>query len=133
AFAADVQESSTVAVLDGPEIVYVAHAPARRILSVSVVVGSRDPAAATALGRALLAWQPEDHVSSLDLRPFTDRTIVDPRALRAELDRVARQGYALVDQELQDGLRAPAARIRDSNDQVVAAVNVAVHASRWSV
>jgi IclR family pca regulon transcriptional regulator len=133
AFTADVQESSTVAVLDGAEIVYVAHAPARRILSVSVVVGSRDPAAASALGRALLAWQPEDHASPLHLRAFTDRTIVDPVALRAELGRVAAQGYALVDQELEDGLRALAAPIRDSNDQVVAAVNVAVHASRWSV
>jgi len=132
-FTADVRESSTVAVLDGAEIVYVAHAPARRILSVSVVVGSRDPAAATALGRALLAWQPGERVSSLELQAFTPRTIVDHQALRAELDRVARRGYALVDQELEDGLRAVAVPIRDSRDQVVAAVNVAVHASRWPV
>ena len=59
--------------------------------------------------------------------------IVDHAALRRELARVARQGYALVDQELEDGLRALAAPIRDSRDQVVAAVNVAVHASRWPV
>jgi IclR family pca regulon transcriptional regulator len=132
-FAAEVRESSTIAVLDGADIVYVAHAAARRILSVSVVVGSRDPAAATALGRALLAWQPAERVSSLDLQPYTERTIVDHAALRRELARVARQGYALVDQELEDGLRALAAPIRDSRDQVVAAVNVAVHASRWPV
>jgi len=132
-FSASVRESATVAVLDGAEIVYVAHAPARRILSVSVVVGSRDPAPATALGRTLLAWQPAERVSLLDLHAFTEKTIVDHHALRAELDRVARRGYALVDQELEDGLRALAAPIRDSRDQVVAAVNVAVHTSRWPV
>jgi IclR family pca regulon transcriptional regulator len=136
-FAAAVEESATVATLDGSDIVYVAHAPARRILSVSVTVGTRDPASATSLGRVLLAGQPDgwldSHLSSLELRPITRKTIVDLPAYRAELDRIGKQGYALVDQELEDDLRALAAPIRDGNDRVIAAVNVAVHASRWSL
>ncbi len=136
-FAAEVQESATVAVLDGPEIVYVAHAPSRRILSVSVTVGTRDPAWATSLGRAMLAGQGDDwldaNVPSFPLRPITPRTITAPKALRAELRRVAAQGYAFVDQELEEGLRALAAPIHDSHGRVIAAVNVAVHASRWPV
>jgi IclR family pca regulon transcriptional regulator len=136
-FAAEVQESTTLAVLDGFEIVYVAHAPSRRILSVSVTVGTRDPASATSLGRALLAGQSDEWLDAnlplVELRPITAKTITAPKALRAELRRIAEQGHALVDQELEDGLRALAAPIHDSHGRVIAAVNVAVHASRWPV
>jgi IclR family pca regulon transcriptional regulator len=134
-FVKDVGESSTVAVLDGYEIVYVAHVSARRILSVSVEVGAHDPAFATALGRVLLAGQGEDwladHARSFALRRYTERTITKRGAFRDELARVGEQGYALVDQELEDDLRALAVPIRDDQDSVSAAVNVAVHASRW--
>src|SRR6185503_4271568 len=122
-FVKDVGESSTVAVLDGFEIVYVAHVSARRILSVSGELGARDPAFAAALGHAL----------SFELRPYTERTITKRTAFRAELARVGEQGYALVDQELEDGLRALAVPIRDDQDRVIASVNVAVHTSRWSI
>jgi IclR family transcriptional regulator, pca regulon regulatory protein len=135
AFASEVGESSTIAVLDGTEIVYVAHAPAKRILSVSVAVGTRDPAFATSLGRVLLAGRSDDwldeNVPASGLRRFTARTVAEPAAFRAELERVRGQGFALVDQELEDGLRALAAPIRDNGRQVIAAVNVAVHAGRW--
>ena len=136
-FVAETHESATVAVLDGADIVYVAHVPARRILSVSVDVGTRDPAFATALGRMLLAGQADgrldEYLSAADLRPITEKTIVAPAALRRELDSARRMGFALVDQELEDGLRAVAAPIRDSQDRTMAAVNVAVHASRWRI
>jgi IclR family pca regulon transcriptional regulator len=137
AFVKHAGESSTVAVLDGFEIVYVAHVSARRILSVSVDVGTHDPAFATALGRVLLAgrgaeWVAEN-ASSFALRRHTERTITKRGAFREELARVAEQGYALVDQELEDGLRALAVPIRDAHGRVVAAVNVAVHASRWPI
>jgi IclR family pca regulon transcriptional regulator len=137
AFVADMQESATIAVLDGAEIVYVAHAAARRILSVSVAIGTRDPAFATSLGRALLAGQSDEwldgYLVSVKLQRITPQTITTPAQLRAELDRVRTQGYALVDQELEDGLRALAAPIHDNQGRVIAAVNVAVHASRWSI
>jgi IclR family transcriptional regulator, pca regulon regulatory protein len=137
AFASEVGESSTIAVLDGSEIVYVAHAPAKRILSVSVAVGTRDPAFATSLGRVLLAGRSDDwldeNVCAPALRRFTARTIAEPAPFRAELERVRSQGFALVDQELEDGLRALAAPIRDNGGRVIAAVNVAVHSGRWTL
>jgi len=133
----DVHESSTIAVLDGMEIVYVAHVPARRIMSISIDVGTRDPAFATSLGRALLAGQPDDvidgHLRSTELHAMTARTLADPAGLRAELAKIRRRGFALVDQELEDGLRAIAAPLRDADGHVVAAVNLAVHASRWTL
>ena len=136
-FAGTVQESATIAVLDGADIVYVAHAAARRILSVSVDIGTRDPAFATSLGRVLLSGQGDEwldgYLASVKLQRITPKTVTTPAQLRAELDRVREQGYALVDQELEDGLRALAAPIRDGHGRVVAALNVAVHASRWSV
>lgn len=134
-FVSDVRESSTVAVLDDLEIVYVAHVSARRILSVSVDVGTHDPAFATALGRVLLAGQGEEwlaeHGRSFQLRRYTERTITKRVAFREELARIRAQGYALVDQELEDGLRALAVPIRDGQHRVIASVNVAVHTSRW--
>jgi IclR family transcriptional regulator, pca regulon regulatory protein len=135
--AAEARESSTLAVLDGDQIVYIAHAPADRVLSVTVTVGARDPAATTALGRVLLAAQNgawlDGYLSDLRLTPFTARTIVESERLRAELLRVRRQGYALVDQELEEGLRAVAVPIHDAEGRVVAAVNLALHASRWPI
>ena len=133
----DVHESSTIAVLDGTEIVYVAHVPARRIMSISISVGARDPAFATSLGRVLLSEQDDDvldgYLSSATLPAMTERTVGDTEALRAELVKIRRKGFALVDQELEEGLRAIAAPLRDTNGRVVAAVNIAVHASRWTI
>ena len=126
-----------MAVLDGAEIVYVAHVPAKRIMSISVSVGDRDPAFATSLGRVLLAAESEGwlegYLAGVRLTAITARTIVEPERLQAELRRIRRQGFALVDQELEEGLRALAVPIRDGAGAVVGAVNVAVHTSRWSV
>ena len=133
----EVRESSTVAVLDRDQIIYIAHVPADRVLSVTVTVGGRDPAAATALGRMLLASQSDEwldaYLAGVQLTQHTARTIVEPERLRAELLRIRRQGYALVDQELEEGLRALAAPVHDADGRVVAAVNLALHTSRWPV
>ncbi len=132
----ELRESSSLAVLDGTDIVYVAHAPAKRILSISITIGTRDVAFATSLGRVLLAGQNDDwlddYLATVELPPITPRTINTPEKLRAELHRIRRQGWALVDQELEDGLRAIAAPIHDEHGNVIAAANLAVHASRWS-
>jgi IclR family pca regulon transcriptional regulator len=132
----DLRESTSLAVLDGSDIVYVAHAPAKRILSISIAIGARDPAHATALGRVLLAGQSDtwlDHyLATVELPAITPHTITNPEHLRAELTRSRDQGYALVDQELEDGLRAVAAPIHDEHGHVIAAANLAVHAGRWS-
>jgi IclR family pca regulon transcriptional regulator len=136
-FVEEVQESSSVATLDGTDILYVAHVSAKRIMSVTVPVGTRDPAFATSLGRALLAGQDDETLAAMlegmQLPRITQVTIVEPKALLAELQQIRRQGYVLVDQELEEGLRALSVPIRDARGQVVAAMNVAVHASRWTV
>ena len=132
----ELRESSSLAILDGTDIVYVAHAPAKRILSISINIGTRDLAFATSLGRVLLAGQDDEwldnYLATVELPAITPRTINTPDKLRAELMRIRRQGWALVDQELEDGLRAIAAPIHDEHGNVIAAANLAVHASRWS-
>jgi IclR family pca regulon transcriptional regulator len=127
-------ESSSVCVLDAGEVVYVARVPTKRIMTVAISVGTRFPAYATSMGRVLLAGRSDDwldgYLVSAELRALTPRTIHDPAPLRTELLRVRRQGWALVDQELEEGLRSIAAPILDSDGQVVAAVNLSTHASR---
>jgi IclR family pca regulon transcriptional regulator len=132
-----VHESSSVSVLDGDEVVYVARVPTRRIMRIAIAVGTRFPAYATSMGRVLLAGQPDewldDYLTATNLKAITPKTIVDPKRLRAELARIRRDGYALVDQELEEGLRSIAAPIRDKDNTVVAAVNLSAHTSRGTV
>ncbi|MFF4501452.1 IclR family transcriptional regulator C-terminal domain-containing protein [Streptomyces sp. NPDC001401] len=134
---AQVRESSSLCVLDGDDIVYVARVPTRRIMSATITVGTRFPAHLTSVGRVLMAHLPDaeidDRLTRTQLRPLTDSTIVSAPALRAELGRVLRQGYAVVDQELEEGLRSVAAPVRGRDGEVVAAVNIAVPAGRNSV
>lgn len=131
-----VHESSSLCVLDGDEIVYVARVPTKRIMAVVIAVGTRFPAYATSMGRVLLASRSDDwldgFLASADLRRLTPNTTTDVVELRAELMRVRERGWAMVDQELEEGLRSVAAPVRDATGKVVAAINVAVNASRRS-
>ncbi|HEX3788794.1 MAG TPA: IclR family transcriptional regulator C-terminal domain-containing protein [Pseudonocardiaceae bacterium] len=133
---AEVRESSSVAVLDGADVVYVARVPVSRIMTVAINLGTRFPAYATSLGHVLLAGLDDARLSSyldtIRLDPLTPHTITSGASLRAELAIVREQGWALVDQELEAGLRSVAAPIRDRSGRVVAAVNVSTHASRTS-
>ena len=103
----ETKESSSGSVLDGHEIVYVAHVQTRRIMSVSLGIGSRLPAFCTSMGRALLAHLPpeelEKYFRTAKFQRFTEKTICDPLTLRKELSNVFKQGYAKVDQELELG------------------------------
>ena len=132
---AEVHESSSVSVLDGEDIVYVARVPTSRIMTVSINVGTRFPAYATSMGRVLLAEHPDldGYLERVELRSLSPRTVTSPDALRAELAKVRRQGWALVDQELEEGLRSVAAPIRDRSGTVVAAMNLSAHASRMTI
>jgi IclR family transcriptional regulator, pca regulon regulatory protein len=133
----EVNESSSVSVLDGHDVVYVARVPVSRIMTVAISVGTRFPAYATSMGRVLLAGLPEPELSSylsaVRLSPLTSRTVTSVSALQAELARVRSQGWALVNQELEEGLRAVAAPIHDRTGRVVAALNISAHASRTSL
>jgi IclR family pca regulon transcriptional regulator len=132
---AEVHESSSMSVLDGPDVVYVARVPTSRIMTVAISVGTRFPAYATSMGQVLLAGLDEaaltEHLASVTWRPFTDHTITDAARLRERLADIRRLGHALVDQELAYGLRSLAAPVRRAG-QVVAAVNVSTQVSRVS-
>lgn len=130
-----VRESASASVLDGSDIVYVARVPVSRIMTVAINIGTRFPAHATSMGRVLLANLPdqqrEQYLAEAELSALAPHTTTSPDALRRELARVREQGWALVDQELEAGLRSVAAPIRDRG-RVLAAVNVSAHASRAS-
>lgn len=133
-----VHESVSAAVLDGEQVVYVARVPTQRIMAISLAIGSRLPAAWTSLGRVLLAGLDEPSLERFlgsvrfDLAPseHSIRTVAD---LRAEIDLVRRQGWALLDQELEQGVRSISAPLHDRRGRVVAALNVGTHAGRVSI
>lgn len=131
---AAVNDACSLAVLDWPDVVYVGRVPARRIMTISLNLGSRLPAAATSMGRVLLAALPRDEarclIRSAPLTRHTAFTKTDPDALDEELTRVRTQGYALVDQELEEGLISVAVPVRDGTGAVVAAMNMSCHAGR---
>jgi IclR family pca regulon transcriptional regulator len=132
-----VQESATVGVLDGDEVVCVLRVPARRIMVVAIAVGTRLPAYATSMGRVLLAgMSPQEFERYLDrirLEPLTSRTVSDVDHLRAVIDETRQRGFALVDQELEDGLRTVGVPIREPGGRVAAGLAIPVHASLLSI
>jgi IclR family pca regulon transcriptional regulator len=134
--AAMVHESSSVAVLDGDDIVYVVRVPTRRIMAVAISVGTRFPAYATSMGRVLLASLPpeqlEAYLQRVDLVPLTTFSLTDRTAFRHLLERVRTDGFALTDQELEVGLRSTAVPIRDGHGCVTAAINLSTQAARVS-
>jgi len=137
ALVAEVNESCSISVLDDTDIVYVARVPTRRIMSITLAVGTRLPAFVTSMGRVLLAGLPDDELSDrldrIEVVPLTPHTVTDIDALRTILGTVRRQGYAATDQELEEGLRSLAVPLRNAAGNVTAALNLSVHASRASM
>jgi IclR family pca regulon transcriptional regulator len=133
-----IHESCSLAILDGEEILYVARSTAStRIMSIDLGVGSRLPAHCTSMGRVLLAGIDEPEFATflrrVKLTPYTNRTTVTKEALAATIERARKQQYAVVDQELEIGLRSIAVPVKDFRDRVAAAINVSVQASRVSI
>lgn len=130
-------ESCSIATLDGLDIIYVGRASVTRIMAVDLRVGSRLPAFCTSMGRVLLANLPPEEqeacIARIDFTPMTDRTVRSPEKLRQILKLVRRNGYAIVDQELELGLRSLAVPIQSPTARVVAALNVGAHAQRISI
>jgi IclR family pca regulon transcriptional regulator len=127
-------ESSSMSMLDGDEIVYVARSAASRILAAGLSVGSRLPAYCTSMGRVLLAALPDDKLDAylcrLNPRAYTPKTITRISQIRKTILQVRKDGYAIVDEELEAGLRSIAVPVSTRNNQVVAAINVGTHVSR---
>jgi len=130
----EVNESCSISVLEGADVIYVARVPTKRIMSVALGIGTRLPAYVTSMGRVLLAELPRDQLdgyfATADFKPLTRFTVTDPARLRAILIEVRNQGYALVDQELEEGLRSIAVPIRNKAGRVLGAMNVSGHAAR---
>lgn len=128
------RESCSIATLDGTEIVYIARANVTRIMSIDLGVGSRLPAFCTTMGRVLLAHlapqEADELLSRIQFKRYTEHTVVGVDKLRQILKTVQRNGYSIIDQELEHGLRALAVPIRNPMGKVVAALNVGVHAQR---
>lgn len=131
-----VHESSSLSVLDGDQIVYVARSTAKRVMSVGLSVGSRLPCYCTSMGRVLLASLPEEqlvaYVERTDLKPLTAKTITDKSVLADIIRRVKLDGFALADEELELGLRSIAVPVKTRHNETVAAMNIGVHAARVS-
>ncbi len=129
-----VNESCSLAVLDEGEILYVARAATSRIMSVALNTGSRLPAYCTSLGRVMLAhMDAEDldrYFAAVELKAYTDNTIVSETRLRELLLKVREDGYAIVNEELELGLRSIAVPVRGATGSVVAALNVSGQAAR---
>lgn len=135
--AAATQESCSASMLDGTDIIYVARVAGGRIMQIGLNVGSRLPAFCTSMGRVLLAHLPAQERDAFfraaHLVALTPRTVTDEPALRSTLDDVRRQGWALVDEELEPGLRSISVPIMRRSGTVVAAMTVCTHASRRSL
>lgn len=135
ALSSEVNESSSVSILDGADVVYVARVAVRRIMNVGITIGTRLPAHATSMGRVLLGDLTDDelagHLASVTPQPFTARTLTDPADVIAAIRAAATRGYAIVDQELEMGLRSIAAPLRDRDNQAVAALNISTPAFRY--
>jgi IclR family transcriptional regulator, pca regulon regulatory protein len=127
-------ESASIAILDDTEILYVARVETRHLMTIAVTVGSRLPAHATSKGRVLLAGLPDAELQAYFARTaiarYTERTVVEEAELRAILHDVRAQGWALVDQQLEEGLCSVAAPITDRHGRVNAALSVCAHAGR---
>ena len=131
---ATIHESCSAAVLQGCDIVYVARVPTKRIMSVALGIGARLPAVATSMGRVLLAELADDalalHLATCPVRRHTAHSETDPAALSGIVRAVRRQGWCLVDQELEEGLISIAVPVRNQRGRVLAAMNASTHASR---
>jgi IclR family pca regulon transcriptional regulator len=134
----DLHESSSMSVLEGDDILYIARSSTTmRVMSIDLGIGSRLPAYCTSMGRVLLAGLPDPelkaHVARVKLVRLTGRTVATPEELMSVLKTVRRDGYSVVDQELEIGLRSIAVPVVDRDGRPVAAINIGTQSSRVSV
>lgn len=136
ALARQVKESCSAAVLDGTDILYVIRVSTHKIMKINLNVGSRLPAYCTSLGRVLLSALPQDELmqrlQASERTALTKHTVTDIQELAARIAQARRQGWALVNQELEEGLVSLAAPITNRSGQTVAALNISGQANRTS-
>ncbi len=129
-------ESCSLAVFEQDEVLYISRSQTSRVMSIALNAGSRLPAYCTSLGRVMLAALPpaelNAYLARVPLRPYTDRTVVSEERLREILEETAQQGFAIVEEELEIGLRSIAVPVRGATGTVMAALNVGAQATRVS-
>ncbi len=129
-------ESCSLAVFEQDEVLYISRSQTARVMSIALNAGSRLPAYCTSLGRVMLAALPaadlDAYLARVPLRPYTDRTVVSEERLREILAETAQQGFAVVEEELEIGLRSIAVPVRGATGTVMAALNVGAQATRVS-
>lgn len=125
-------QSTSVSILEGTEIVYLARAAQRRVMSIGLMPGSRLPAHCTSMGRVLLAALPADQARAIieasDLSPRTPHSLTDPDEIMGQIETARRDGYAVIDQEVELGLRSIAVPLYTVHGRVIAAINTGVAA-----
>lgn len=135
--ATETEESCSASTLDGAEIVYIARASQRRVMSIGLSVGSRLPAYCSSMGRVLLASKAEKErralLEALPREKLTARTITGMDELLGAIEQARVNGFATIDQELELGLRSIAVPVADAGGKVVAAINVGAQAERVSI
>jgi len=132
---AELGESSSLAVLDGDDVVYVVRSSARhRLMAITLSVGTRLPAAYTSMGRVLLAQLPdaelEAFLARVKLDAFTSASVIHSDVLKSEVSAVREQGYCIVDQELDSGLRSVAVPVFAGDGELLGAINISTNAAR---
>ncbi len=132
---AETGESSSLGVLDGHDVTYVARSAAKhRLMAITLSVGTRLPAAYTSMGRILLAQFSDEaldrFLATITLEPFTDKTVTDVNELRHRIVEARQQGYAISDQELDSGLRSIAVPVYDAKQHLMGAINISTNAAR---
>ncbi len=132
---AEVDESSEGSILDGQDVVYVARVPGPKLMTLAVNVGSRLPAHATSMGRVLLSGLPDQeldaYLAKATLNQIMPNTTTDKDELRRRIVKARTDGFALVDQEIEEGLVAVAVPIHDRLGRVVGAINLSTHVGRY--
>lgn len=133
----EVQDTCSLTVLDGDDVVYVDRVKATRLLVVDIDVGTRIPAYITSTGRVLMAGlsdhELEQRIAGTAMRPLTSMTTTSPAKVLEEVRHARERGYAIASQELDEGLRSIAVPVHDESGTVVAALNVSTHVSRTSL
>lgn len=131
--AEQIGQSCSVSILDGTEIVYVARAAQRRVMSIGLMPGSRLPAHCTSMGRVLLAALSEDNaraiIESSDLTPRTPFSLTDPSDILAAISDARTKGYTIIDQEIEIGLRSIAVPVHNAQGKTIAALNTGMAAT----
>lgn len=132
----EIDESCSLAVLDGSDVVYLARVPPKHVMTIPISVGTRLPAFTNAMGRALLAHLSEEEIErrlrEASITRFTDHTILQPEELRRILAEVRAKGYAVALHEMHEGRGAIAVPVRDRDGRLHGAINIAAMLSRVS-